>query len=109
MSQNVRVDASGRWASRLILVKKRARGITSVHSGLVISILELRKCTQMFSWMQLLPASAEVAQMPLFNRIHVRSEIHLAELPFLLVMLAEHFYIFHFNIQLYVYRAMNVY
>ena len=69
-------------ASRLFWSKRE------LHSGFVISILEVAdKCTQMFSWMQLLPTIAEAAQMPLFNWIHVRSEIHLAEWPFLLVML----------------------
>ena len=92
--------------------EKESEGITSVHSGLVISILEVRKCTQMFSWMQLLPASAEVAHMPLFNRIHVRSEIHLAELPFLLVMHMQSTFISFISIcidiQLYVYRQLFI-
>ena len=50
--------------------------------------------------------------MPLFYRIHVRSEIHLAELPFLLVMRMQSTFISFISIcidiQLYVYRQLFI-
>ena len=86
MSLNARLDAS-----RLILVK-RERAASS-RSILVLSSPCLR-CANLHTnvFFNATFASAEVAllaivQMPLFNQIHVRSEIQLAESTFLLVML----------------------
>ena len=104
MSLNAQVDASCRWAIPQILVKRdwghyylAPFWSSHLHSRGASAHKCFSGCN-FYSW-----GGGGNLQAPLFNQIHVRLEIHLAEWPFLLVMLNTRVYLtFISDIRLYV-------